>query len=173
MNPSNRLLSLLLLGALAALAPSPALWSAVDDGDDEVPPACGGCGFLNAPSPPNPSGLPNPCGTALSVTVTGAPGTCKVNAAGACVESVPCAASVHVQYQSGCGVTLERFPGGAPGADLKIVGPGGTDGWVTIYGPTLELLSCGSPAKFGHYQLTDSTGFFITNSYFYRCLPCD
>jgi hypothetical protein len=171
MNLTNRLAFLFLLGAMGALTPVSATWPAAGDDDDKVEEECGGCGFQNTPSPANPSQLPNPCGTALSVTVTGAPGTCVV-AGPDCVQSLPCAASVHVQYQSGCAVTLERFSGGAD-ADLHISGPGGTGGWVTIYGPTFQLLGCGGPANVGYFKLTDSTGFFVTNSYKFRCLPCD
>ena len=134
---------------------------------------CGGCAFLNTPSPPNPSNLPNVCGTDLRVIVAGIGGQCQSTADG-CVQSSGCISAVIVEYKSKCAVTLERFSAGAkPDFVIKAPAPDVPLDWTTIYGPEIRLLDCGSPAVLGYYKLTDSSGFFITNSYFYRCTECE
>ena len=157
--------ALSVLGA-AALA----LSAVANDGDDTTAAACPGCVFVDASSPPNPGPGPNVCGTELRITVFGMSGRCDRAAPGApCLPAAGCLALRVVEIKSSCAMRLEWYPaGGGSGSN----GFQPLDGWI-LADFSLLGLDCGSPAVHGYYKLIDAKGFFITNSYFYRCTACE
>jgi len=166
-----KMLPIALTGALLSLAAFAYRTSPADDGEPtpEVIP-CGGCVFVNAPSPANPDGSPNPCNTELKLSVFGLSGACEREAPGAdCLPASDCWALMVSDYKSECDVTLQHYPFGVPGACVS--GPPSA-GWRTI-ASKFSSMGCGSPAEIGYVELTDTKKHKITNSYKYFCTACD
>lgn len=155
------------VAAVAALALSAV---AEDNGDDTTAAVCPGCVFVDASSPPNPGPGANVCGTELRISVFGMSGRCERAAPGAaCLPAAGCLALRVVEIKSTCSMRLEWYPSGG---GMGSFGFQPIDGWL-LADFSLLGLACGSPAEHGYYKLIDAKGFFITNSYFYRCTACE
>jgi hypothetical protein len=140
------------------------------NGNDVAAVPCAGCAFVDASSPPNPGPGPNPCGTELRISVFGMSGRCERPApGGVCAPAAACLGLRVVEVKSACKTQLEWRPdtGGVLVTVLPAIG-----GWNLVDFSLLDM-SCGGPAQSGYYKLTDSTGFTVTNSYFYRCTGCE